>query len=83
MTPSAFRVLSGGEEELGLAVECPGCSHTSVNVVSPEHVDVPFYNDRGSASSSTSSRATAARRFGVPGALDSGAFDAFRRDLAA
>ena len=46
VTPSAFRVLGGGEEELGVAVECPLCSHTSVNVVSRDHVDVPFYNDR-------------------------------------
>ena len=43
--PSAFRVLGGGGEELGLAVECPLCAHTSVNVVSRDHVDVPFYND--------------------------------------
>lgn len=44
--PSAFRVLAEGGEELGVAVECPSCSQTSVNLVSHEHVDVPFYNDR-------------------------------------
>ena len=31
---------------LGLAVCCPACRRTSVNVVSHEHVDVPFWNDR-------------------------------------
>jgi len=36
---------SGGGA-LGLAVRCPACSRTSVNVVSHEHVDVPFHNDR-------------------------------------
>jgi hypothetical protein len=44
--PSAFRVLSAGDEGVGMAVECPACVRTSVNVVSREHVDVPFYNDR-------------------------------------
>ena len=29
-----------------LAVECPSCSRTSVNLVTRRHVDVPFYNDR-------------------------------------
>jgi hypothetical protein len=84
VTPSAFRVLSGGECELGLAVECPGCSQTSVNVVSPEHVDVPFYNDRRvgvvqHVFALDRERALAAFR----DELDSGAFDASRRDLAA
>ena len=44
--PSAFRLLAGGETEVGLAVECPTCTQTSVNLVSRDHVDVPFYNDR-------------------------------------
>ena len=44
--PSAFRLLSGAGEEVGLAIECPSCARTSVNVVTSEHVDVPFYNDR-------------------------------------
>ncbi len=30
---------------LGLAVRCPSCARTSVNLVSAEHVDVPFHND--------------------------------------
>jgi hypothetical protein len=44
--PSAFMLLSPGEASLGLAVRCPACSRTSVNVVSHAHVDVPFHNDR-------------------------------------
>ena len=84
VTPSAFRVLSGGEEELGLAVECPGCSHTSVNVVSPEHVDVPFYNDRRvGVVEHIFARDCELAVSAFREALDSGAFDAFRRDLAA
>ena len=44
--PSAFLLLTPGDGSLGLAVRCPACQRTSVNVVSCEHVDVPFHNDR-------------------------------------
>jgi hypothetical protein len=44
--PSAFMLLAPGEASVGLAVRCPACSRTSVNVVSHAHVDVPFHNDR-------------------------------------
>jgi hypothetical protein len=44
--PSSFLVLSPGERSLGLAVRCPSCERTSVNLVSHEHVDLPFHNDR-------------------------------------
>jgi hypothetical protein len=43
--PSAFMVLSAGADQVGLAVACPSCSRTSVNVVTRPHVDVPFFND--------------------------------------
>jgi hypothetical protein len=43
--PSAFRLLSAGAEQVGLAVACPSCAQTSVNLVSRPHVDVPFFND--------------------------------------
>jgi hypothetical protein len=51
VAPSSFLVLApgsgvGGDRSLGLAVCCPACLRTSVNVVSHEHVDVPFWNDR-------------------------------------
>jgi hypothetical protein len=45
--PSAFKLLAdGGTGRVGVAVRCPVCSKVSVNLVSREHVDVPFVNDR-------------------------------------
>jgi hypothetical protein len=44
--PSAFMLLAPGDGSIGLAVRCPACARTSVNVVSCDHVDVPFHNDR-------------------------------------
>jgi hypothetical protein len=46
--PSAFRLLTDGGRDgrVGVAVSCPSCSRVSVNLVSREHVDVPFHNDR-------------------------------------
>jgi hypothetical protein len=43
--PSSFSLLAPGGGALGLAVLCPVCSRVSVNLVSPEHVDLPFHND--------------------------------------
>lgn len=46
--PSGFRLLapSVSGDRVGLAVRCPACGKTSVNLVSRAHVDVPFVNDR-------------------------------------
>lgn len=44
--PSSFFLLAPGDGSLGLAVRCPACEHVSLNLVSPEHVDLPFHNDR-------------------------------------
>jgi len=46
--PSSFRLLSenGPGGRVGVAVRCPACARVSVNLVTHEHVDVPFYNDR-------------------------------------
>jgi hypothetical protein len=82
--PSAFRVLSAGADGVGLAVECPACASTSVNVVSREHVDVPFYNDRRVAVVEhvfALDRERAVETFRAE--LFSSGFDASRRDLAA
>jgi hypothetical protein len=82
--PSAFRVLSAGAEGVGLAVECPACARTSVNVVSREHVDVPFYHDRRVAVVEhifAFDHEQAVEAFRAE--LFSAAFDARRRDLAA
>jgi hypothetical protein len=43
--PSAFFLLAPADGRLGLAVHCPACRRTSVNLVTHEHVDVPFHND--------------------------------------
>jgi hypothetical protein len=43
--PSSFALLAPGGDALGLAVHCPACSRVSVNLVSPEHIDLPFHND--------------------------------------
>jgi hypothetical protein len=43
--PSAFFLLAPGDGSLGLAVRCPACSRTSVNLVTHAHVDVPFHHD--------------------------------------
>jgi hypothetical protein len=46
--PSAFKLLAPAErgDRVGVAVRCPACGRVSVNLVSREHVDVPFVNDR-------------------------------------
>jgi hypothetical protein len=45
--PSFFRLLApsapGGS--IGLAVLCPACLRISINLVTHEHVDLPFHND--------------------------------------
>ena len=43
--PSSFFLLAPGDGSLGVAVRCPACQRTSVNLVSHEHVDLPFHND--------------------------------------
>jgi len=49
MTPSAIALIApagtGTRDSLGVAVRCPSCSSTSVNLVSRHHVDIPFWND--------------------------------------
>ena len=43
--PSAFLLLAPGDGSVGLAVKCPSCDRTSVNLVSHTHIDVPFHHD--------------------------------------
>ncbi len=43
--PSAFRVLAPRDERMLVAVRCPSCGTTSVNVVSREHLDLPYCSD--------------------------------------
>ncbi len=80
--PSSFRVLAPAEERVGVAVRCPGCGGTSVNLVSPRHVDEPFWNDARVdvvAHIFAGDHETIVAEFREE--LDSGAFDARRRAL--
>ena len=43
--PSAFCLIAPGGGALGVAVRCPSCDAVSINLVSPEHVDLPFHHD--------------------------------------
>jgi hypothetical protein len=45
--PSSFFLVAPAERRgaVGLAVRCPSCAQTSINLVSPAHLDVPFHND--------------------------------------
>lgn len=45
VTPSSFALIAPGDGLLGVAVRCPACSAVSVNLVTHEHVNVPFVND--------------------------------------
>ena len=43
--PSSFVLLAAADGTVGLAVRCPACTRTSVNLVTTSHVDLPFHND--------------------------------------
>ena len=45
VTPSAFRLLSPGSRAVAVAVRCPACGSTSINLVTQPHLDVPFHSD--------------------------------------
>ena len=38
-------LLSRGAAEAGVSIRCPACQGLSVNLVSHQHVDIPFVND--------------------------------------
>jgi hypothetical protein len=82
--PSAFRVLAPADDRVGLAVRCPCCGGTSVNLVSTRHVDEPFFNDpRVDVIQHVfeADRERIVAHFREE--LESGAFDARRRELGA
>jgi len=44
--PSCLSHVAPGESELvGVAMTCPSCGQLSLNVVTQQHLDVPFYHD--------------------------------------
>ena len=45
VTPSAFRHLEPHVGTMAVAIRCPACGSTSINLVSRPHVDVPFHSD--------------------------------------
>jgi hypothetical protein len=45
ITPSSFSVISPGDDLVGVAARCPSCSSVSVNLVTRNHLDIPFWND--------------------------------------
>src|SRR5919199_2661272 len=45
VSPSSFFLLAPSAGAVGLAVRCLACAHTSINLVSEQHVDLPFHND--------------------------------------
>jgi hypothetical protein len=44
--PSEIRFAARRDERVGIAVVCSGCARASLNVVTPWHLDVPFFHDR-------------------------------------
>ena len=80
--PSAFRLLAAAEKRVGVAVRCPDCGGTSVNVVTHRHVDEPFFNDADVGVVEHLFRADAdALVDAFRAELDSGSFDARRLSL--
>jgi hypothetical protein len=45
--PSSFFLIAPGatRDRVGIAVRCPACARTSINLVSAAHVDLPFHDD--------------------------------------
>jgi|SRR3954468_4434900 hypothetical protein len=80
--PSSFFLLAPGDGSLGLAVRCPACLRTSVNLVSHQHVDLPWHNDTHvGVVEHVFSEDVAATVEQFRAELDSARFDARRIDL--
>jgi hypothetical protein len=44
--PSEIRFAARRDDRIGIAVVCSACERASLNVVTPWHLDVPFFHDR-------------------------------------
>jgi hypothetical protein len=81
--PSAFLALAPADEHVGVAVLCPACARTSVNVVTSRHVDEPFYSDaRVTVVEHLFTYDEEATITAFREELETGSFDARRRDLS-
>jgi hypothetical protein len=82
--PSSFFLLALAEDRgsIGIAVRCPACGGVSINLVSTQHVDVPFHNDAEIGIVEHVFRADAGRVLeAFAGELYSSRFDARRLSL--
>ena len=82
--PSSFFLLAPADDgtSVGVAVRCPVCDQVSVNLVSAEHVDLPFHNDTEIGVVEHLFRADAERALEeFSSELYSGTFDARRLSL--
>lgn len=80
--PSGFRLVVPDSGRVGLAVRCPACAATSVNIVSCDHLDVPFYSDAEVDVAERVYREEADELDALPEELASGAVAARRKSLA-
>lgn len=46
VTPSSIAFIAPGAALYGVSFQCPVCSSVSVNLVTRDHLDLPFRNDR-------------------------------------
>jgi hypothetical protein len=44
--PSEIRFAAYRDDRVGIAVVCSACERASLNIVTPWHLDVPFFHDR-------------------------------------
>ena len=80
--PSSLSWIDGRDHLVGVAVSCAACGETSLNLVSPRHLDEPFYHDPVVSAVDRPVREMAEiERFRHE--LWSGRFDGHRSDFAA
>ena len=81
VTPSSFALIAPGDGLPGVAVRCPACAAVSVNLVTHEHLDVPFVNDARVGSCPCVPGGCATGSGGIRAELRSARFDERRLDL--
>ena len=61
--PSEIRFAARRDDRVGIAVVCSACERASLNVVTPWHLDVPFFHDRAVEASDRPLRSLDSSRF--------------------